>query len=199
MAQLGPAEEMRVLANRRREGQLARASSTLADSSAQLPSLNVPNVHSPSKQQALSYPLPRPDAAAVEDAQLLSGVASPPTRAAQQAIQLTNAASKLAVQQRLGSQSGNHGQPAATTPRSAQTAGSGALAVAAAGVGSAAKSDAVRGDGGADGGSLQGMSLDALTAIVVQRTQAVRAMKAAKKVFEVDAEAKAAAKALQEA
>jgi hypothetical protein len=43
------------------------------------------------------------------------------------------------------------------------------------------------------------MSLDALTAIVVQRTQAVRAMKAAKKVFEVDAEAKAAAKALQEA
>jgi len=155
----------------------------------------MPNTHDLLKQEALSNPIPHPPLPpAVDDAppQILSGVASPPNRAAQQAIKLTNAASKLAVQQRLRSQSSTNAQPAVN---SAQTATAGTPAAAAA----AAKAGAVLSGVAADGGGLQGMSTDALAAVVAQRTQAVRTMKAAKKVFEVDPEAKAAAKALQEA
>jgi hypothetical protein len=136
---------------------------------------------------------------------LMSGVAAPPTHVALQAIARTSAAAKLAAQQRLGTSSGSRGlaeSGAAATAAGAEAKGSEAKVAAAsapAAVGSRAR--AADGDAAvvADAGSLRALSLDALSVVVAKRTKAVRALKAAKKVFEVDPEAKAAAKALQDA
>lgn len=206
MVQLGPAAELRALADLRRKDPLALASSQAIRSSTgpQAPPPLFDSAPSPHEQPGLPHVMP----AVANDAppRLMSGVASPPNRAALQAIQFTNAAAKLAVQQRLGPDSSGHpGSAAAATAAAAEeeaaeakeaAASISAAASAGSTTGAAAFTSGVVAD---EEGALRGLSLDALSAVVAQRTKAVRALKAAKKVFEVDPEAKAAAKALQEA